>query len=797
LIPTDGIHFLKVFVNDSVGNINSIYLEFISDITSPIIVNNFLTNNTYLQSGFIINLNVSDELAGVDTVWYEWDSNGTIFYLNVPYNINLISGDGLHGLQIFTNDSVGNINSLYLEFITDDTLPIIQHNYPNNETTQLQGTFINFDIYDSLSGLDYVLYEWDNNGTKYIFNSPYNLSMIPIYGKHSLWIYVNDSASNNVSLYLEFTVDNKPPTIVLSSPINGTSQRPGTLINLSITDADFVWYQWDTNGTNITLNLPYYLFLIPSEGQHNLIIFANDSYGNNDYLYLEFVTDDTKPIITYYSPNNNSFQRSGTLINLSIMDSLSGIDFVWFEWDNELNKQIITYPYHLYITSTEGLHNLTIITNDTAGNVNSIYLEFIVDNSSPEIQLNSPNNSSSLIPGTLINFSISDSLSGLKSVKFQWDNNGTIFNFNSPYDLFINSKEGPHSLTIYANDTLNNNVTILYIFFTDSSGPIIQINFPSNNTYQRSGSLISLSITDLFSNINTSSYEWDNNGTRILFYYPFNVILIPGDGIHLLKIYANDTLNNSNVYLIFFTTDDSIPNIVLNSPVNNSIIKLGDKISFSFSDSYSGLEKIWYNWDNQPTSFIFDFNSEIDIIGVDGKHNLFIYANDSVGNMKFLLFIFITDKSAPSIILNLILNNSFQKSGKVIDFSINDSISGIDTVWYQWDNNENKIFLLTPFDIVLLGENGTHHLLIFANDTIGNSISLIYIFITDDNPPEINLLYPLNKSKNKASIEISLDVLDTLSGVEQILYYWDSDNSNKSLAVLQQFNLSMLPTNVY
>jgi hypothetical protein len=170
------------------------------------------------------------------------------------------------------------------------------------------------------------------------------------------------------------TVGNPPPQIVVISPKNMTySKIPIDLIFTINKPTSWMCYSLDgqanvTSNGNTTIS--------PPEGQHNIIVYANDTTGNmgsSNMVY--FLLDTTPPIASFsYSPSPpNATTRFGTYkweitFNASSSrDLLTNIvSYVWNFGDGYNGTGIIIT--HIY--RQPGIYNATLTVTDAANNSN-------------------------------------------------------------------------------------------------------------------------------------------------------------------------------------------------------------------------------------------------------------------------------------------------------------------------------------------------------------------------------------------------------------------------------------------
>ncbi|MFX1255590.1 MAG: hypothetical protein ACFFCZ_28565 [Promethearchaeota archaeon] len=172
--------------------------------------------------------------------------------------------------------------------------------------------------------------------------------------------------------------------------------------------------------------------------------------------------------------------------------------------------------------------------------------------------------------------------------------------------------------------------------------PIINLSSPVNASIVQSGILIDLIITG--QNLSYILYHWDNDANTTLS-SPYEIILSKPDGLHILYIYANNTLGNWTSETFVFTVDDTPPMIILNDPANLSICQFGDIISLEVSDTVS-LSQVLYNWNNGSNNTLSAPYTVI-LPSEAGQHLLRVYARDRAGNWARINFVFTIEAFTP------------------------------------------------------------------------------------------------------------------------------------------------------
>ncbi|HIE34486.1 MAG TPA: hypothetical protein EYP86_05045 [Candidatus Altiarchaeales archaeon] len=263
--------------------------------------------------------------------------------------IQQTGSEGLTTVDIWANDSSGNLNHKTYQFTFDDTPPTQPQLYPpspiNNLNTTNTSFNFNWSVTDNSAGpliCNLTINGIVNQSVSTQNNTATNKSVIGFPdGNYTWYIICYDNALNsNTSETRIFTVDTIPPSIILNSPVNNSVINSGTWINLTIVDTtrvDKAWYSVN-NGTNMTLNSPYNINTTNwVEGLKIVSIWANDSLNNLNNKIYYFTIDNTLPKITVYSPENNSYINVNTpSLNVSINDSR--LDSFWYSLDSGVNE---------------------------------------------------------------------------------------------------------------------------------------------------------------------------------------------------------------------------------------------------------------------------------------------------------------------------------------------------------------------------------------------------------------------------------------------------------------------------
>ncbi len=498
----------------------------ILDLTPPAVNITYPSNSSNFSYRFVdFNATVLDTDSSVDRVIFVFNNRTSPFNVTATnfsgtWSASQVNtsrfAEGLQGVAVSANDSFNNINyTQYINFTVDRTPPNVTRNFVNNPVNDSNFSIrssnqtFNASIFDVLTGVNRV-YFWFDNGTSQDFNVTavnqsgnwivsYNVSALAE-GRQGLRIVANDTVSNiNDSAIINFTVDFTSPNVTrnfLNNPVNDSNfsiRSSNQTFNASIfdvlTQVERVYF-WFDNGTSQDFNVTAvnqsgnwivsYNVSALAEGRQGLRIVANDTVSNiNDSAIINFTIDFTSPNVTRNFLNNPvndsnfSIRSSNQTFNASIFDVLTGVNRVYFWFDNgtsqDFNVTAVNQSGNWIVSYNvsalaEGRQGLRIVANDTVSNINdSAIINFTVDFTAPTVNITAPANATSISGTVSFNARVSDDLTAVNTVLFQFTNstpfNRTASNSSGTWSVSVNTgaiEEGLITVTVFANDTVGN-----------------------------------------------------------------------------------------------------------------------------------------------------------------------------------------------------------------------------------------------------------------------------------------------------------------------------------------------------
>lgn len=482
-----------------------------------------------------------------------------------------------------------------------------------------------------------------------------------------------------------------------------------------------------------------------------------DSDSVDHYPLINISRDIAPFLINLDFPLNNSFINEGAEILFDIL--VKNIDEVNYSL-NSGSPVNFTYAYNITASNSsgwvEGENHLEVFVWDTNGNLNSSWFSFVFDSTKPIIELISPSNGSVIDTKGIIDISIIEP--NISSAIFRL-NNGSWENLLFPYDLNCSTwPEGNYWIDIHVDDLSGNENSTFYIFTVDTTPPLISLKRPHNNSYIKSGVKINLTISDMHLN-SSSIYYTVSGGGAMAFTTPYLIDTSTwDDGEYSIEVFAYDTLGHEGFRSYNITVDSTTPSVVLNSPVNNSVIRAAVPINFSAFDDNPFTFTYFINVGSAKI-LLTPYNINTTLF-YDGIKMINVNVSDFAGNYNESWLVFTIDSTDPVITLLYPQNGSIIKSGIDIEIDIMD----LNIAYANYSiNNGNFSDLLSSMIIETMDwVAGYNSVEIFAIDKSGNNVTASFTFYVDNTPPQITSSKPDQDKKGvlvDSAIEITFNEL--------------------------------------
>ena len=615
-ISTEGISYIRYRSNDTQGYLEEIKSQTIKIDTTLPTPNPATINSISALSNTSIKINATEAsdsgVGGVQYYFNETTGNGNDsgWQSSNIYTDSGLSVNTQYCYNVQYRDAVNNTGNK-----SEDSCKYTLANIPTNlQATEINPTQIvlEWNANGNPAGTYYNLYR----GTSSIYESTsttYTDSGLSCNAQYTYKV----RAKNGDNVYTNFTSNltawTKPEDPILNSTTHTSGQwSSNNLINVTATTptagcADHYHYKWNTNpldtvtGTDTQWNGSEMQLNATSDGNWYLHAIAHnpnhDANPDGTQHLGPFKIDTTPPTTTASAVDDTGASytfgtwTSSTYVNvtLSCSDSGSGCDTILYctDTDNTCTPNL-TYSTPVQI-STEGISYIRYRSNDTAGNLETTKTQTIkIDTIPPTVTIQSPENITYGVTSVDLNYTVSDSSSGVDSCWYSLDggNNTTLENCTNT--TLWNLTEGYHLVIVYANDSVGNigessanfTVSTLDLYLTKTFNPDLLVAYEIEQVNTTTKLKINHSYTDVLSFNLTDEIPWDfslNNNSitvKLKKYSPYsetdvtnNVTVtindLPGENNTKIEINCSNTSSCFGNYLQ--ENDTIILNYLMNS----------------------------------------------------------------------------------------------------------------------------------------------------------------------------------------------------------------------------------------
>jgi len=690
--------------------------------------------------------------------------------------------DGNHNITVWANDTEGNINSTYYNYIVDNTEPTVSITSPTPgeyiTTSDVTVTWTGGDNY----GIDHYEVCLDSGTWIDVGTSTSHTFTSVADGDHTVSVKAVDVANNTKFDIVLFTVDANPPNVAILSPSDGQwFNIENVTVSWSANDSgsgiDYFEVRcynssWDSGWINVGTDTSY-MFANLADGQYTAEVRAYDNAGNVGVDSVNFGVDTVSPIVTITNPSDGSTIIGGTVtVEWTGSEGGSGIDHYEIKIDDGSWIDVGTDTNYTFTGLSEGDHTVYVRAFDIAGNFGADSVSFTITSAPPEVEILNPANNSYVAGNVSLVISASDDIA-VDTVKLfidgvlvqNWTGAGTF----TYYWYTPNYGDGDHNVTVWVNDSSGNEVSKYYNYTVDNTLPTVQISNPTQNEY-----LISSDVTVTWignDNYGIDHYEicldsgsWIDVGLNTS--HTFTGI---GDGKHNVSVLVYDKAGNSNVDLVTFFVDTTPPTVNITSPTDGQWSNIENiTIIWTGDDATSGIDYFeirCYNlswdsgWINVGTDTSYTFTNL-----ADGQYTAEVRVYDNAGNVGVDSVNFGVDTVSPTVSISSPTDGGYVQSSDVeVQWTGSDNPSGIDHYEVKLDTG-SWIDVGTQTQYTFTGvSDGQHTVYVKAVDDAGNIATDSVTFTVDSTPPNVTIISPSDgELLNSQTFNVNWNATDNL-----------------------------------
>lgn len=423
-------YLIQYYAIDNVGNREQVRkYRFIVDKTKPetmLSIDGDHYENIVSQRSKII-LKSSDSSSGVHKLLVKTD-NGPLTQYKGPLRASFLK-QGEHTLSYYAIDHIGNKEEeKSFTFFVDKTPPILVeellgNSFMNNGKEYSSGrSKLKLIAVDNKAGIKAIYYSL-NKGEYQKYEKPFYLSIIT--GTLNITSYAIDNV-NNQSTATSNTSRRNVTYIDLTGPemsyefvgpkfkvLDSIYISKNTAIKLIANDEESGYKSMDYNIDETAMKTYENPFKIEKEGAHKIGATAFDNVDNSNHFEFDVVVDNTGPQIFSrfsilpmdkkdFNGENINVYSSQVVLFLSVTDALVAIDKIYYQINDEAEKQYISYIGGF----KQGLYYvIKVRATDKLGNEAKDSIVFATDNTGPEIftQFSAPVKSQKDVDGNKVN----------------------------------------------------------------------------------------------------------------------------------------------------------------------------------------------------------------------------------------------------------------------------------------------------------------------------------------------------------------------------------------------------------
>lgn len=459
------------------------------------------------------------------------------------------------------------------------------------------------------------------------------------------------------------------------------------------------------------------------------------------------IPDNTPPIITLNSPQNNQFINTNSVtFNITLNENGSA----WYTLNNGINNISMSSVNnkdfnHTNTSIANGQYIVKFYANDTNNNMNNtVQSTFTIDTTKPLLLITTPQNTSYNLIQTQLNYSVSDT--NLQVCWYSLNNGITNASINCGQNITgLSSPQGSSIWRVWANDSAGNINSSSVTFFIDSVFPLISFGTgtENNNSIKSQNFIfINVSVTETNeANITFSLYNTTSTINITTFTTQQRTINFSnlGDEVYFYNATIKDVLNNINATETRTITLDNIPpSLSIIAPQNVSY----NNATLLVNISSNGVNTWFFNGTSNETYISPSYRTF-----PEGTTAIIAYANDSAGNLNYSSLTFFIDSISPLINIIHPEQKTYGTNATLpLNFSIIDLGTSVNSCWYNLNNGANISLPNCQNTTFNVTGDGNHMLNLFANDSLGNIGNSSVLFSVITTAPAINLIYPINNS---------------------------------------------------
>lgn len=644
-------------------------------------------------------------------------------FFNVTYDIPALAGHYIGGVLV--GPSIAQ-DAVIIPFSVDiREIPPEFSNFrpPENSYINTNQPTIGVDFSDTGSGINYSsivmkvdqvdVTNWSTvSSNSIIWVMPFLLGE----GLHTVYVSVADNSSNRNSTTWSFVVDTVPPLLEIDKPIDGLLTND---VNIQVSGRSEPGVDLRLNGSPIPV-LPNGTFngtIVLPVGDNYLRFVATDLAGNNKTVSRRVTVDITPPLLVVYNPINGTVTNAHTILVNGTTEPTARVSVG--------GQLIIVEPngyFETLVALSEGENNITIVSEDLAGNFAMEVLSVELDTNAPLLSVFYPEDG-------FVTSSDSIEVSGLTEVGANLTVDGRMVQVQ-PDGTFrenISLLEGPNLIKLVAVDKATNRNTVTLVVLKDTISPFLSLESPLDGLLTNESAVLVSGSTESGASVTANGYsvEVDAFGN-------FSIVLVLPEGTNNVLVRSTDEAGNFNTISRLVTVDTTPPILVIDEPVDGLVTNRSTVHLSGMTEIGASVSALGTSIAVQPDG---RFSTWLPL--VPGVNEINVIATDFAGNRAEDMVKVTMDNQPPPLLIFSPANNSLVNESVVTvegstEYGSTLSVGGILAV----------VELDGTFGLPISLKEGENEILIWARDQAGNEKRERLILTVDMTPPVLNVTSP-------------------------------------------------------
>lgn len=803
-ISSEGTHTIEYYATDNASNIETTKSSsFKIDKTAPSTAHSLSGtsgSNGWYISDVTVSLSPSDATSGAANTYYQINSGATQTGTSI-----LLTSSGTYTIKYWSADNAGNSeqdSSVTVKI--DKGKPTVSLGSPSADATLDTNTpTLSWTGSDDASGISYYEVLVDNNNnfaspefTKTTASTSATTTSLP--DNTYYWRVRAVDNAGNVGDWQErtFTISTGPPTD-LSIKINNDAQLTNStqvILTLSasrnayemcFSNDNLGWSSWEAFASTKAWTLQN-----SADGTKTVYFKCRNLYGNESEAASDtIILDTTPPSLQISEPQSGTLTNKDNITVKGEVRDLNGIETAEiYVNDTIYSITLVDGNFSQIVNLSNGSNIIKMRAKDYAGNRAEISITVTYDPTMPTLIIYSPaNNSLTNNPQRLV--------SGKTEPDYAVKINGalTAVNETGCFTRTITLTEGSNLINVTASNAAGTATTIFIYVTLDTAPP----SSPKNLTISPAS----------WTNVNSFTIDWvnpsDTSGIAGIWYKfgtapssTYNgtystqkplVISAPAAGTTQIFLWLQDKAGNINhtLYSVCYAKYDPNPPTTLllifgQAGANNWYLD-NVQVELSAADDLSLVKEVWYSYEGSEWQrYTGKFN-----VTIPGQHKIEFYAVDNAGNVETVQTKHIKiDKDAPYTDLTAtgpVGSPDWYVASVTVTIEGHDDTSGLlATLCRIGEEGEFQNYTSS----FTLTEEGLFKVYYYSVDLAGKKEQTrCRVIGIDKTPPASTLDIQCTLGTNgwyTSTAEVKIRAGDTVSGILEIHYRFNSDNWTKA-----------------